>query len=219
MNPYLDVISALNRSNVRYVVIGGFAVVAHGSNRFTPDINMIIDWNGAEAAGAIEALLAVGLRSDHPENDAVSFLDPDSRNQWIESGNLHLVMSNAQLLMFSAQIFLAPSIDFELLYHDAVRMPLYSGSVSVCSFDHLVSLKKAALRSQDLIDIENLEVVSMIGDLKPDQPVPHEILEALPDGFGEPRLQDLIHFRQLSTEERVEWLVGMLAGVGSFCFI
>ncbi len=34
---------ALNDAGTRYVLIGGFAVVAHGASRFTKDIDLLVD--------------------------------------------------------------------------------------------------------------------------------------------------------------------------------
>ena len=34
---------ALNAAGARYVLIGGFAVLAHGAGRFTKDIDLLID--------------------------------------------------------------------------------------------------------------------------------------------------------------------------------
>ena len=34
---------ALNDSGARYVLIGGFAVLAHGASRFTKDIDLLVD--------------------------------------------------------------------------------------------------------------------------------------------------------------------------------
>ncbi|MDP9323575.1 MAG: nucleotidyltransferase [Acidobacteriota bacterium] len=34
---------ALNDAGARYVLIGGFAVIAHGATRFTKDIDLLVD--------------------------------------------------------------------------------------------------------------------------------------------------------------------------------
>ncbi len=39
----IRVCRALNESGARYLLIGGFAVIAHGSGRFTKDIDLLID--------------------------------------------------------------------------------------------------------------------------------------------------------------------------------
>ena len=47
---------ALNVHHVRYVLIGGFAVIAHGGARTTKDIDLLIDASPANVARVREAL-------------------------------------------------------------------------------------------------------------------------------------------------------------------
>ena len=37
------IIAALNAANVRYLVVGGLAVVAHGHVRFTADLDLVLE--------------------------------------------------------------------------------------------------------------------------------------------------------------------------------
>lgn len=39
----LRICRALNESGARYLLIGGFAVIAHGAGRFTKDIDLLVD--------------------------------------------------------------------------------------------------------------------------------------------------------------------------------
>lgn len=41
---------ALNEAGARYVLIGGFAVIAHGASRFTKDIDLLVDDSPANVA-------------------------------------------------------------------------------------------------------------------------------------------------------------------------
>ncbi len=47
----------LNRLGARYVVIGGFAIIQHGFQRFTHDIDLLIETTPENEARVIEALL------------------------------------------------------------------------------------------------------------------------------------------------------------------
>ena len=47
---------ALNEARARYVLIGGFAVVAHGGGRFTKDIDFLVDDDPANVARVTAAL-------------------------------------------------------------------------------------------------------------------------------------------------------------------
>lgn len=61
LNRLQDVFASLNRYNVRYVVIGGIAVVLHGVPRATFDLDLLIDASPDNARRLIDALLAAGL--------------------------------------------------------------------------------------------------------------------------------------------------------------
>ncbi len=47
---------ALNQAEARYLLIGGFAVVAHGAGRFTKDIDLLVDDASANVARVRQAL-------------------------------------------------------------------------------------------------------------------------------------------------------------------
>lgn len=54
---------ALNEAGARYVLIGGFAVIAHGGARFTKDIDFLIDDDPANVAVVTEALSVLADRA------------------------------------------------------------------------------------------------------------------------------------------------------------
>ena len=62
---------ALNEARARYVLIGGFAVVAHGGGRFTKDIDFLVDDDPANVARVTAAL---GVLAD---NAAAEVADTD----------------------------------------------------------------------------------------------------------------------------------------------
>jgi hypothetical protein len=74
---YEPVFDALNRAGVRYVVVGGVAVVLHGHARLTADLDLAIDLSDVPARKAIEALMDLGLEPRAPVNP-LAFAD---RNQ------------------------------------------------------------------------------------------------------------------------------------------
>lgn len=50
--------AALNAAGARYVLIGGFAVLAHGASRFTKDIDLLVD-DAPENVALVKQGLAV----------------------------------------------------------------------------------------------------------------------------------------------------------------
>lgn len=65
---------ALNAAGARYVLIGGFAVIAHGGSRFTKDINLLVDDDPASVA-RVKAGLAI-----LEDNAAAEVADTDVRD-------------------------------------------------------------------------------------------------------------------------------------------
>jgi hypothetical protein len=65
---------ALNESNARYVLIGGFALIAHGAGRFTKDIDLLVD-DAPDNIARIRQALAI-----LPDNDVAAVADLDVRN-------------------------------------------------------------------------------------------------------------------------------------------
>jgi hypothetical protein len=68
---------ALNQAGARYLVIGGFAVMAHGAGRFTKDIDLLVDDSPANV-GLVKRGLAVlvdnaasGVAEDDVQNHVV----------------------------------------------------------------------------------------------------------------------------------------------------
>lgn len=66
--------SALNLAGARYVLIGGFAMVAHGAARFTKDIDLLID-DAPENVARVKTALSVLA-----DNAAAEVLDSDVRD-------------------------------------------------------------------------------------------------------------------------------------------
>lgn len=60
MGPIPDVLLALSRASVRYVVVGGLAAVMHGVARVTYDLDLVIELTPEACTRAIDALLAIG---------------------------------------------------------------------------------------------------------------------------------------------------------------
>src|SRR4051794_36445117 len=71
---YADVFGALDRADVRYVVVGGVAVVLSGHARLTVDLDLVLDLGQDNALRAVDALLGCGLQPRLPV-DAHQFAD------------------------------------------------------------------------------------------------------------------------------------------------
>lgn len=57
---FSDLLRIFNDHNVRYMVIGGYAVVQYAEPRFTKDLDMLISTDTANAEAVYDALLVRG---------------------------------------------------------------------------------------------------------------------------------------------------------------
>lgn len=61
MNPdFLDLLTAFNAADVRYMVVGAYAVAEHGRPRATKDIDLWIEANSENASRVMSALREFG---------------------------------------------------------------------------------------------------------------------------------------------------------------
>lgn len=153
------IVDGLNRAGVRYLIVGGLAVVAHGFVRFTADIDLVLDPDPAAMRRAIEALAALGYRPRAPVAFE-EFADPEKRRAWA---------SEKSLMVFSASsprhpateidLFVEAPFDFERAYADADRFEVGTGvEATFVGRADLITMKRRAGRPQDLKDVEELEM-------------------------------------------------------------
>jgi hypothetical protein len=149
--------AALNRDGVRYVVVGGVAVVLHGFARLTGDVDLALDLRPQEIRKAIAAFTALGLRPRLPVR-AEDFADPVVRAGWVRDKHMRVFTfldpSNPMLLV---DCFAADLLPFNDLWTRAETLQIGPTAVRVAAIADLIALKRLAGRPQDLQDIAELE--------------------------------------------------------------
>lgn len=136
-------IGSLNESDVRYLVIGGYAVALHGHPRYTKDLDVWIGPGAENATKLVTALGEFGFGSLGLK--AEDFLQPD---QIVQLG----YPPNRIDLFVSLK-----GVDFEECYGSRVDVDIDGVSVRFIDLENLRKNKKATGRAQDLADVENLE--------------------------------------------------------------
>lgn len=156
------VIAALNEGQVRYVIVGGLAVVLHGHARLTADIDLIVSLVPAEARRAVEALVGLGLRPRAPV-DPLGFADPTIRTSWVrEKGMRVFSLYDPLQPLREVDLFVEHPIDFESLWRRSELVSLTSTTARVASIADLILLKRLAGRPEDLRDIAALEEIARL---------------------------------------------------------
>jgi len=149
----------LNRDGVRYIVVGGVAVVLHGHARFTADIDLVVDLDPSAARRAIRSLTRMGLKPRVPV-EPEAFADPEQRREWIQHrGMMVFSLYDPDDPLRVVDLFVQPPIPFDELWSRSKLIALPTGEVRVASLDDLIKMKEIAGRPQDATDIEALEAL------------------------------------------------------------
>jgi len=159
------VFRALNEAEVRYVVVGGLAVLAHGILRATNDIDVVLDLDAENVARATEALAALGFQPLVP----VPLSDlgrAECRRTWIEEKGakvFHLFSDRHRTAR--VDLFLEEPFDLNEILARALREEVAPGvEVPFIGLDDLVTMKLEAGRPQDLVDVEKLRLLMSRSD-------------------------------------------------------
>ncbi|HEU5106728.1 MAG TPA: hypothetical protein VFU11_12925 [Solirubrobacterales bacterium] len=146
-----SLLEALNAAGVRFVVIGGVAVGAHGYVRGTEDLDLVPDPDPANLDRLTDALAK--LESTLPTVAERPF-DPNGDAGVIRRGGNVTAMTRFGGLDIVQRARGVPS--FTQLVDDAVESDLLGIPVLICSLARLREMKEAQDREQDRADLANL---------------------------------------------------------------
>jgi hypothetical protein len=139
---FREFIELLNKHNVRYLLIGGYAVAIHGHPRYTKDLDIWIQMDQSNAENLLEALDSFGFSSLDLNVD--DFLKSD-----------HIVQlgypPNRIDLMTSPK-----GVNFNTCYASREIIDIDGLKINIIDLENLKKNKKATGRAQDLADLENL---------------------------------------------------------------
>jgi predicted nucleotidyltransferase len=141
-------LEALQRHEVRFLIVGGEAVIFHGYARLTGDVDLFYDRSGANVSRLFAALLDF-WEGDIPGVDEASELaDPKLILQFGRPPNRVDLLADLGPVDFATAW--AGRVDVDL---DGVEAPR---TLSYIGLAELLAAKRAAGRAKDLDDIEQL---------------------------------------------------------------
>lgn len=150
------VLASLEQARVRYLVVGGVAVVLHGYLRTTLDLDLVLQLEQTNVERALEALAGLGFQPQAPV-PLSSFADPQIRETWLREKNMTVFsLWHPEHLGFAVDLFVQEPFDFDAVYRRALRVPLQTTEATVVSREDLVAMKRAAGRALDLDDVTAL---------------------------------------------------------------
>lgn len=153
---FIGLFAILAAARVRFVLVGGLALVLHGLDRLTADVDLVIDLSTESARTTVQALTAAGYRPLAPV-DPLDLADPAQRLEWQSVRNMKVFSFwDSTNMRPTVDVMLASPVSFEDLWAAASVMSIAGHEVRVASIEHLIQMKAATGRAQDLADVERL---------------------------------------------------------------
>ena len=139
---FRDLLELLNRHQVRYLVVGGFAVAVHGTPRYTKDLDIWVEVSPDNAARLVAVLAEFGFAS--LGLGAEDFLDPDVVIQLGYEPNR---------IDFLTKL---TGVEFAEAYPSRASITINEIEVPLIDRASLIANKRALGRVHDLEDVKDL---------------------------------------------------------------
>jgi hypothetical protein len=147
---FKELLSLLAEYEVRYLVVGGYAVMKYTEPRFTKDLDLWISTDEKNAKAVYAALKEFGATL----KDLTS-ADFSQEGYFYQMGNPPLRLD----VMMSI-----PGVAFEAAWANREEIQIEGLTIPFISKADLIKTKEAAGREQDLIDARELRKTDRLGD-------------------------------------------------------
>ncbi len=160
---YKDLLSAFQSHGVKYLVVGGFAVIHHSQPRFTKDMGLFIkaDPENAKATYAALADFGAPLQDIRPDD----FTD---RKSYFRFGREPKGFDILPAI---------PGVDFDAAWERRVEIVVDTATglkANFISAEDLIASKLASGRARDLADVEDIRKAAESQQPRPAQKKPPE---------------------------------------------
>ena len=139
---FKEFIESLNDNQVKYLIVGGYALAVHGYPRYTKDLDVWVECSPENSQAIIQALTQFGMGSLGLSED--DFLVPD---QVVQIG----YPPNRIDILLSIS-----GVEFVDCFASKMEIMVDDITFNFIDLENLRKNKKASGRIQDLADLENL---------------------------------------------------------------
>ena len=139
----IEFIELCNKHNIKYLVIGGYAVSIHGYPRSTKDIDVCIEMSDANASNMVQVINEFGFGSLKLSKE--DFLRKDFITQ-LGFPPLRIDILND-----------LSGVSFEEAWKNKKVVSFENVPINFIGYNDLLIVKKNAGRPQDLADVDKLE--------------------------------------------------------------
>jgi hypothetical protein len=150
---FSEFIASCTAHDVRFMIVGGYAVAAHGHPRFTKDLDVWVWVDEQNADRLVSALDDFGFGS-------LGLTAAD----FLEEGMVVQLGYPPQRIDIITQV---DGVEFGLCWERRVEIEIGGQHVPFISANDLLANKKASGRPQDLADVAAIEELSEADDQRP----------------------------------------------------
>ena len=146
---YRDMLRVLSDEKVSFILVGAYALAAHGYPRATMDIDIWVMPSPENADAVLRALRRFGA----PLQDL-------TREDLEKEGTVFQIgIAPRRIDLITA----ASGLEFETAYRNAIIVTIEDIEIRVLSIDDLILNKRAIGRTRDMADVEALESLKHSG--------------------------------------------------------
>jgi len=138
-NKFIQVLAALDKHNVEYILIGGVALILHGSERLTRDIDIVLNTESKNIENLKKALYSVF------DDNSIEEISTEELNKYsvIRYGTpdgfyIDIIDRIGELASYH-------DIEYEKIVYENIK-------IRIATPDSLLKLKKDSLRQRDQMD-------------------------------------------------------------------
>ena len=141
---FMDFIASLNQCDVKYMIIGGYAVILHGYSRTTGDLDIWVEKKEENYRKLENAFKKFGM----PVFDMTkeNFLDKDRFDVF----TFGVPPASIDILT------VVKGLEFHDAFNNSTLMDYEKIKLRLIDYRDLITLKRSSGRNRDLDDIENL---------------------------------------------------------------
>jgi len=157
------IVRALNTAQVRYLIVGGVAVNAHGYERLTRDVDLVIGLEPENIIRGLRALRELGYHMSIPVTPE-QFADASNREVWRNEKNMTVLRFWSDLHRRTPiDVFVYEPFNFAEEYAAAKWEQIAEElQTPVVRYETLIAMKRVAARPQDLADVAELEEIQKL---------------------------------------------------------
>jgi len=138
-----ELLACLNQHRVKYLIVGGYAVMKYSEPRYTKDVDLLVEATKANSRKLVAALRKFGAPLDNVAEDEFS-----------KVGTMYFMGIAPNRVDILTRI---KGVAFRQAYNAAEKGKLFDVAVKFISRKDLIKAKRAAGRPQDILDLAKLK--------------------------------------------------------------